>query len=39
VSGQPEVTNIDDVQTIQVIPAADFDNLSFVAVITSSGGQ
>jgi rod shape-determining protein MreC len=39
VAGQPVVNNQDDVQTVQVIPAADFDNLSFVAVITSSGGQ
>lgn len=39
VAGQAQVSNQDDVQTVQVIPAADFDNLSVVAVITSSGGQ
>jgi cell shape-determining protein MreC len=39
VGGQGQVNNQDDVQTVQVIPAADFDNLSVVAVITSSGGQ
>lgn len=39
VAGQPQINNQDDVQTIQIIPAADFDNLSVVAVITSSGGQ
>ena len=38
VSGLPQIDNQDDVQTVQVIPAADFDNLSFVAVITSTGG-
>lgn len=39
VAGQPQINNQDDVQTVQVIPAADFDNISVVAVITSSGGQ
>ena len=29
VSGQPQVDSQGDVQTIQVIPAADFDNLSW----------
>lgn len=37
VSGQPDIDNEGDTQTVQIIPAADFDNLSFVAVITSAG--
>ena len=36
-SGQPSIDNQGDTQTMQVIPAADFDNLSFVTVITSTG--
>jgi rod shape-determining protein MreC len=39
-AGQPQIDNQGDTQTVQVIPAADFDNLSFVTVITStSQGQ
>lgn len=37
VSGQPVIDTQGDTQTVQVIPAADFDDLSFVTVITSSG--
>ena len=37
VSGQPQADSEGDVQTFQVIPAADFDNLTVVAVITSDG--
>jgi len=36
-SGQPQIDSQGDTQTVQVIPAADFDNLSFVTVITSTG--
>ena len=40
VSGQPELDSQGDTQTAQIIPAADFENLSVVAVITStSQGQ
>jgi len=37
VSGQPQTDSQGDVQIFQVIPAADFDNLTVVAVITSDG--
>jgi rod shape-determining protein MreC len=37
VTGEPKVDNQSDSQTIQVLPAADFDNLSIVAVIVSDG--
>lgn len=37
VTGDPEIDNQSDSQTIQVLPAADFDNLSIVAVILSDG--
>jgi rod shape-determining protein MreC len=37
VTGDPEVDNASDSQTIQILPAADFDNLSIVAVIISDG--
>jgi rod shape-determining protein MreC len=37
VGGEPQVDTQGDTQSIQVIPAADFENLSFVAVITSIG--
>lgn len=37
VTGEPQVDNQSDSQTIQVLPAADFDNLSIVAVIVSDG--
>jgi rod shape-determining protein MreC len=37
VTGEPEVDNQSDSQTIQILPATDFDNLSIVAVITSDG--
>jgi len=36
-TGQPSIDSQGDTQTVQVIPAADFDNLSFVTVITSAG--
>ncbi len=39
VSGQPQTGNQGDVQTLQVIPAADFDNLTVVAVITADGQE
>lgn len=39
VTGQPTVDNQSDSQTIQVLPAADFDNLSIVAVILSDGAS
>lgn len=35
VSGEPVLDNQSDSQTIQILPAADFDNLSIVAVIVS----
>jgi rod shape-determining protein MreC len=38
VSGEPELDNQSDSQTIQVLPATDFDNLSIVAVILSDEG-
>ena len=38
VTGEPAVDNASDSQTIQILPAADFDNLSIVAVIVSVGG-
>jgi rod shape-determining protein MreC len=37
VTGEPTVDNQSDSQTIQVLPAVDFDNLSIVAVIVSDG--
>ena len=37
VSGQPRSDDQGDVQSFQIIPAADFDNLTVVAVITSDG--
>lgn len=37
VTGEPNVDNQSDSQTIQILPAADFDNLSIVAVILSDG--
>lgn len=39
VGAEPQISDQGDVQTIQVIPAADFDNLEVVAVITSSGQE
>ena len=39
IAAEPQVTNQGDVETIQVIPAADFDNLTIVAVITSTGQE
>jgi rod shape-determining protein MreC len=36
-SGQPTIDSQGDTQTVQVIPAADFDDLAFVTVITSQG--
>ena len=38
VSGEPLRDNQGDSQTVQLIPAADFDNLSLVAVIVSDEG-
>jgi rod shape-determining protein MreC len=37
VTGDPVVDNASDSQTIQVLPAADLDNMTIVAVITSDG--
>ncbi len=37
VTGEPKVDNQSDSQTIQILPAADFDNLSIVAVIVNDG--
>jgi rod shape-determining protein MreC len=37
VTGEPQVDNQADSQTIQILPAADFDNLTIVAVILSTG--
>lgn len=37
VTGEPTIDNQSDSQTIQILPAADFDNLSIVAVILSDG--
>jgi rod shape-determining protein MreC len=37
VGGEPQVDTQGDTQTVQVIPAADFDDVAFVAVITSIG--
>lgn len=37
VTGEPSVDNQSDSQTIQILPAADFDNLTIVAVILSDG--
>jgi len=39
VAGEPVRDNQADSQIIQMIPAADFDNLSLVAVILSGGGE
>jgi rod shape-determining protein MreC len=39
VSGDPIVDNQGDTQTIPVLPAADFNNLSVVAVIVSDAGS
>lgn len=39
VTGEPKVDNQSDSQTIQILPAADFDNLSLVAVIVSDGSE
>ncbi|MBX3071471.1 MAG: rod shape-determining protein MreC [Thermomicrobiales bacterium] len=39
VSGEPALDNQSDSQTIQVLPAADFDNLTIVAVIISVEGS
>jgi rod shape-determining protein MreC len=36
-SGQPTIDSQGDTQTVQVIPAADFEDLAFVTVITSQG--
>ena len=36
-SGQPSIDSQGDTQTVQVIPAADFEDLAFVTVITSQG--
>jgi len=38
VIGQPVVDNQADAQTIQVLPAVDFDNLTIVAVIVADDG-
>ena len=35
VTGEPTIDNQSDSQTIQILPAADFDNLTIVAVILS----
>ncbi len=37
VTGEPAVDNASDSQMIQILPAADFDNLSIVAVIVNVG--
>ncbi len=37
VTGEPVIDNQSDSQTIQILPAADFDNLTIVAVIMSVG--
>ncbi len=39
VSGEPVLDNQSDSQTIQVLPAVDFDSLTFVAVIISDEGS
>jgi len=39
VAGEPVRDNQADTQIIKMIPAADFDNLSLVAVILSDGGE
>jgi rod shape-determining protein MreC len=39
VTGEPSVDNASDSQTIQILPAADFDNLSIVAVILDDGSD
>lgn len=39
VSGEPVLDNQSDSQTIQVLPAAEFDNLTIVAVIISVEGE
>jgi rod shape-determining protein MreC len=39
VTGEPAIDNQSDSQTIQILPAADFDNLTIVAVILSDGGD
>jgi rod shape-determining protein MreC len=39
VTGEPSIDNQSDSQTIQILPAADFDNLSIVAVIVSVGEE
>lgn len=39
VTGEPMVDNQSDSQTIQILPAADFDNLSLVVVIISDGSE
>ncbi len=39
VTGESSIDNQGDSQTIQILPAADFDNLSIVAVITGDGAD
>ena len=39
VTGEPSIDNQSDSQTIQILPATDFDNLSIVAVIVSVGEE
>lgn len=39
VTGSPTIDNQSDSQTIQILPATDFDNLSIVAVILSDGSE
>lgn len=39
IAADPQVTDQGDVETIEVIPAADFDDLSIVAVITATGAE
>jgi len=39
VTGEPEIDNQSDSQTIQILPAADFDNLTILAVILSDEGD
>lgn len=39
VTGEPSVDNQSDSQTIQILPATDFDNLSIVAIIVSVGEE
>lgn len=39
VTGEPKVDNQSDSQTIEILPAANFDDLSIVAVIVSTGDR